>query len=140
MAVCNMPPASFSFAGCECDSVKSEEKVGEKILTKYSHCENYRLSGHGGAQRQSLPVKSKKPNSFGLHDMSGNMAEWVDDWYGEYSAESQTNPRGPAAGVYRFYRGGSYADKAEKSRTASRSGLAPANGDSIIGFRLVKTR
>jgi sulfatase modifying factor 1 len=72
--------------------------------------------------------------------MSGNVAEWVDDWYGEYSAEPVTNPRGPAAGVYRVYRGGSFADKAEKCRAASRSGLAPANGDSTIGFRLVKTR
>jgi formylglycine-generating enzyme required for sulfatase activity/TolB-like protein len=112
----------------------------EDQLTEYIHYDIYRSSGQSSAQRQPLPVKSKKPNSFGLYDMNGNVAEWVDDWYGEYSADQITNPRGPASGVYRVYRGGSFADKAEKCRTASRSGLAPANGDSTIGFRLVKTR
>lgn len=112
----------------------------ENQLTEYINCDISRKSGQSGVQRQPLPVKSKKPNSFGLYDMNGNVAEWVDDWYGEYSAELLTNPRGPAAGVYRVHRGGSYDDKAEKCRTAARFGLAPANGDSTIGFRLVKTR
>lgn len=112
----------------------------EHKLTEYIHYNIYRTSSQSGAQRQPLPVKSKKPNGFGLYDMSGNVAEWVEDWYGKYSAEPMANPKRPTSGVYRAYRGGSFADKAEKCRTASRSGLAPANGDSTIGFRLVKTR
>ncbi len=52
------------------------------------------------------PVGSKNPNELGIYDMSGNVGEWCSDWYGQYSAETQTNPVGPSSGTERVNRGG----------------------------------
>ena len=54
------------------------------------------------------PVGRKEPNTFGSHDMTGNLWEWVGDWKGVYPGERVTDPRGPASGSNRVNRGGSW--------------------------------
>ena len=53
-------------------------------------------------------VATKSPNELGIYDMSGNVEEWCQDWYGSYSSGAHTNPTGPDSGNYRVMRGGSW--------------------------------
>ena len=54
------------------------------------------------------PVATKSPNELGIYDMSGNVNEWCNDWYGGYTSGRQTNPKGPYDGSRRVLRGGSW--------------------------------
>lgn len=56
------------------------------------------------------PVGLKKPNELGLYDMTGNVREWCSDWISDYTAQAQTNPKGPQSGTHKIYRGGGAAE------------------------------
>ncbi|HXM41177.1 MAG TPA: formylglycine-generating enzyme family protein [Bryobacteraceae bacterium] len=86
------------------------------------------------------PVGGKQPNARGLYDTLGNVAEWVQDWYGlNYYAESPaSDPHGPASGSYRVFRGGSWLDPAKYCRVTARNFEFPVSRLHNVGFRVVR--
>lgn len=82
-------------------------------------------------------VGSYPANSYGLHDMHGNVWEWCSDWYGNYPDTPQTNPDGPLTGILRVRRGGSGNRDAKGCRSAIRIGADPGDAGAGLGFRIV---
>ena len=83
------------------------------------------------------PVGKKKPNPWGLYDIYGNVAEWVEDWYEKYQSGEVTDPTGPDSGSSRIRRGGSWASEAEECQSSWREGRnSPDTKGVDLGFRL----
>ena len=85
---------------------------------------------------ETHPVGEKKPNTYGLYDMHGNVWEWCHDWYGDYPTGSVTNPLGPSSGSTRVLRGGSWSSVAWNFRSGYRYRYEPGIRYDFLGFRL----
>jgi formylglycine-generating enzyme required for sulfatase activity len=88
------------------------------------------------------PVGQMKPNPWGLFDMHGNVREWCQDWYDSnyYKSNPIDDPQGPQTGAMKVNRGGSWQSPAELCRSAARAYDLPTERNSLIGFRIVRTK
>jgi formylglycine-generating enzyme required for sulfatase activity len=99
---------------------------------------NFKAPALNSMLLRPMVVGSYPANAFGLFDMHGNVEEWCGDYYdyGYYRTSPQIDPRGPAAGINRVARGGSYLDSAEECRSARRTGRYPGSRVVMSGFRV----
>ena len=86
---------------------------------------------------QTHPVGQLRPNELGIYDMSGNVWEWCQDWYGNYDGGFQTDPKGPLTASDRVLRGGCWLSDARHCRVSYRIHYSPAGRFDNYGFRIV---
>jgi sulfatase modifying factor 1 len=99
---------------------------------------NYPYAGgvKGQYREQTVPVKSLPPNPWGLYEMHGNVWEWCQDWFANFSPSPQQDPIGPLEDQYRVLRGGSWRSDGRFVRSANRDWDEPDFRDDDTGFRL----
>lgn len=104
---------------------------------------NALLARFGGQERQALKVGSLPQGATldGVHDLAGNVAEWVQDWWhpGYYAQSPSNDPQGPADGDYRVARGGSWNQPPDELRASARLYHNADKGAGHIGFRCAKS-
>lgn len=81
-------------------------------------------------------VGTKRPNKFGIYDMSGNISEWCQDLYGNYLPFNQTDPTGESSGYLRVVRGGAFNSKVGDVRVSKRDRMSSDSKFQSVGFRL----
>jgi formylglycine-generating enzyme required for sulfatase activity len=94
--------------------------------------------GSGNSGSQTHAVGGRAPNALGFHDMLGNVAEWVDDYFAPYQPYAQTNPTGSSTGVYRVIRGGGYVQESHSVRSSARRYASPEISATDTGFRVAR--
>lgn len=152
----NMPVESVSWNDCQSFISKLNAATGQKFrLPTEAEWEFAARGGHnsdkiysgaanlaqvgwysGNSSGSIHIVKGKSANELGFYDMSGNVAEWCNDWYGKYRISHEMNPKGASSGSERVARGGSVAGGAEECRTSSRLNVAPSTSSPTLGLRL----
>ena len=106
-------------------------------LWEIGKCNSWESGVHATTPVGSYPL-GKSP--YGVHDLIGNVYEWLADWYQAdyYEISPLRNPKGSDSGVFRILRGGSWAELEDKCRPSVRFGQLPTSADADFGFRIVR--
>jgi formylglycine-generating enzyme len=90
------------------------------------------------SDNRTQKVGLKKANAWGLHDMAGNVFEWVEDWYGEYNPADLDHPKGPATGTAKVIRGASWYSESSSLSLSARYNNRPGFSNFKVGFRCAR--
>lgn len=93
-----------------------------------------------GQSKGPVEVAGRLANAFDLYDMAGNVAEWVNDWYGAYPTDNAENYTGAKSGSYRVVRGGGWSDPIKECAPDVREKKDPLYASHMLGFRVVYSR
>ncbi|MBN8723685.1 MAG: SUMF1/EgtB/PvdO family nonheme iron enzyme [Acidobacteria bacterium] len=120
---------------------EAEWEYAARAGTKDKHAGDLdKMAWYGkNSKAQTHIVGQKQPNAWGLYDTHGNVWEWCQDWYGDYSSVAEIDPKGASSGTSHIARGGSWLHTATHSRLANRATLTPDVRVNGVGFRLVRS-
>ena len=119
------------------DTIDCSRAMYANNSLKAKECLDY-VKSKGLNTDTRAPVMSYKPNAWGLYDMHGNVWEWCQDWYGDYTVSPIFDPCGPDSGTMKVRRGGSWFKYGHYCRSANRNYGHPASRYDTTGFRLVR--
>ena len=88
------------------------------------------------SEGKSHEIGLKLPNELGLFDMCGNIREWCQDWYGDYSVLAQIDPQGSSSGNLKVFRGGGWDSSKDYCLLSSRDNWSPNYKSASLGLRL----
>ncbi len=115
-------------------------KENPEHMKKYSGREvlQYIAWFERNANDHQHPVGKKRANELGLHDMTGNVEEWTNDWYSKdyFSKRDANNPQGPSGGNSKVVRGGSWQSEKDEISVTRRAAYTPDTKATSLGFRL----
>ena len=134
---CRAGTATVRFWGDDLDDICQYANIADRAAQKqWAH---WIVHNCDDGYAVTASVGDFQPNSFGLHDMLGNVWEWCEDVFDKnaYAKHGLNNPVITSGGSYRVVRGGSWALFPRHLRCATRGGSAPDDRDEDLGFRLV---
>ncbi len=134
---CRAGTTTDFYWGKDCDPYPATSADSTELSTYAIWYGNSFIFGSDNSSFGTQPVGQTTPNEYGLYDMAGNVFEYCNDWYGEYSADDVTDPTGPETGDFHSMRGGSWGNNAFNLRASNRTVIAPDYIYYFIGFRVV---
>ena len=129
-------PVNFSWGNSTPGSKGRKQANLADMNTRYS----WRLKNYDDGNAETALVGSYPPNPLGLHDMSGNVLEWVQDKFTKYGNIGTNNPINERSGFGRVFRGGSFSDALGYLRCSNRPNFPPSIRSSRLGFRLLRVK